>query len=166
MSRLFFKFHENFTQQEKYWKYHVRFILSRRKWLFWGIYKWQWKLSLHHSSTISVWAYKEKKCGNESHEKETTETIVRRYSSKYVLLKILQESTCAKNNLSKRDQLYRKETLLKINFTNFKKETLTQVFFYKFCEIFMNTFFTEHLQWLLLKLNIPMLQLPIYYMLE
>ena len=122
-----------------------------------------------HSTILQPFQFeptKKKKCGNESHEKETTETIVRRYSSKYVLLKILQESTCAKNNLSKRDQLYRKETLLKINFTNFKKETLTQLFFYKFCEIFMNTFFTEHLQWLLLKLNIPMLQLPIYYMLE
>ena len=122
-----------------------------------------------HSTILQPFQFeptKKQKCGNESHEKETTETIVRRYYSKYVLLKVLQESTCAKNNLSKRDQLYRKETLLKINFTNFKKETLTQVFFYKFCEIFMNTFFTEHLQWLLLKLNIPMLQLPIYYMLE
>ena len=32
---------------------------------------------LHHSSTIS-----EKMCGNESHEKETTEAVVRRYSSR------------------------------------------------------------------------------------
>ena len=27
-----------------------------------------------------------------------------------------------------------------------KKDTLTQVFFCEFCEIFKNTFFTEHLQ--------------------
>ena len=27
----------------------------------------------------------------------------------------------------------------------FKKETLAQVFFYEFCEISKNTFFTEHL---------------------
>ena len=27
-----------------------------------------------------------------------------------------------------------------------KKETLTQVFSFEFCEIFKNTFFTEHLQ--------------------
>ena len=32
----------------------------------------------------------------------------------------------------------------------FKKETLTQVFPCEFCEISKNTFFTEHLQWLLL----------------
>ena len=31
-----------------------------------------------------------------------------------------------------------------------KKETLTQVFSNEFCEISMNTFFTEHLRWLLL----------------
>ena len=31
-----------------------------------------------------------------------------------------------------------------------KKETLTQVFFCKFYEIFKNTFFMEHLQWRLL----------------
>ena len=27
----------------------------------------------------------------------------------------------------------------------YQKETLTQVFSFEFCEIFMNTFFTEHL---------------------
>ena len=31
-----------------------------------------------------------------------------------------------------------------------KKETLAQVFSCNFCEIFKNTFFTEHLWWLLL----------------
>ena len=31
-----------------------------------------------------------------------------------------------------------------------KKETLAQVFPCEFCEIFKNTFFTEHLRWLLL----------------
>ena len=30
-------------------------------------------------------------------------------------------------------------------FCNFKKQTLTQVFSYEFCEIFKTTFFTEHL---------------------
>ena len=29
---------------------------------------WQWSLSLHHSSTISVWAWTEKMCGSKSHE--------------------------------------------------------------------------------------------------
>ena len=32
----------------------------------------------------------------------------------------------------------------------FKKETLAQVFSCEFCEISKNTFFTEHLRWLLL----------------
>ena len=31
-----------------------------------------------------------------------------------------------------------------------KKQTLTQVFFCKFCEVFKGTFLTDHLQWLLL----------------
>ena len=36
-----------------------------------------------------------------------------------------------------------------------KKETLTQVFSCEFFEIFKNTFFfTEHLQWLLLKMQL------------
>ena len=35
-----------------------------------------------HSSTISVWAWTEKTCDNESHDKETTEAVFRRYSSK------------------------------------------------------------------------------------
>ena len=32
-----------------------------------------------------------------------------------------------------------------------KKETIAQMFSCEFCEIFKNTFFTEHLRWLLLK---------------
>ena len=32
------------------------------------------------------------------------------------------------------------------------KESLAQVFSYEFCEIFKNTFFIEHLRWLLLKM--------------
>ena len=40
---------------------------------------------------------------------------------------------------------------LQVEACNFlKKETLSQVFSCKFCEIFKNTFFTEHLRWLLL----------------
>ena len=42
-----------------------------KKWFFWGKYKWQWKLSLHHSSSISFWTWTEKTCGTESHQKET-----------------------------------------------------------------------------------------------
>ena len=38
----------------------LRFIFSWRKWLFCGKYKWQWKLSFHHSLTISVWIWTEK----------------------------------------------------------------------------------------------------------
>ena len=42
-------------------------------------------------------------------------------------------------------------SLLQPQACNFiKKETLAQVFSCEFCEIFKNTFFTEHLRWLLL----------------
>ena len=34
-----------------------------------------------------------------------------------------------------------------------KNETLTRVFSFEFCEISKNTFFTEHLRWLLLKIK-------------
>ena len=38
--------------------------------------------------------------------------------------------------------------------TNFiEKGTLTQVFFREFCEIFKNTFFTEHLWFALIMIN-------------
>ena len=41
-----------------------------------------------------------------------------------------------------------------------KKESMAQVFFCQFCEIFKNTFFTEHLLWLFLKLAVaPIKQL-------
>ena len=40
-------------------------------------------LSLHHSSTIYKLSLNKKKtCGNESHERETTEAVVLGYSSK------------------------------------------------------------------------------------
>ena len=46
-----------------------------------------------------------------------------------------QENTCARISF-----------LIKLQACNFiKKETLTQVFSCEFCEIFKNTFFTEHL---------------------
>ena len=35
-------------------------------------------------------------------------------------------------------------------FVEVEKETLVQVFSCKFCEIYKNTFFTEHLWWLVL----------------
>ena len=38
-----------------------------------------------------------------------------------------------------------------LNACNFIKETPAQVFFCEFCEIFQNTFFKEHLWWLLLE---------------
>ena len=41
-----------------------------------------------------------------------------------------------------------KKTLKK---RGYKKETLTQVFSSEICKIFKNTFFIEHLRWLLLQ---------------
>ena len=45
-----------------------------------------------------------KTCDNESHKKGTTEAVVRRYSSKYLFLKILQisqENTCVEVSFNK-----------------------------------------------------------------
>ena len=45
-----------------------------------------------------------------------------------------QENTCDRASF-----------LIKLQTNFIKKETLTQVFSFEFCEIFKNTFFTEHL---------------------
>ena len=43
-----------------------------------------------------------------------------------------------------------------------KKETLTQMFSWEFCEIFKNSLFTEHLWWLFLKLDGRLLHIFFY----
>ena len=43
-----------------------------------------------------------------------------------------------------------------------KKETLSQVLFCEFCEIVKNTFFIEHLRWLLLKWSANLTLLTTY----
>ena len=53
------------------------------------------------------------------------------------ILKISQENTCARVSFLKKLQAFA------CNFI--KKETLWHVFSCEFCEIFINTFFTEHL---------------------
>ena len=62
------------------------------------------------------------------------EAVTQRSSVKKVLLEILRNSLENTSGL----QLYK------------KKETLALVFSFEFCEISKNTFFTEHLRWLLL----------------
>ena len=62
------------------------------------------------------------------------EAVTQRSSVKKVLLEILRNSLENASGL----QLYK------------KKETLALVFSFEFCEISKNTFFTEHLRWLLL----------------
>ena len=52
----------------------------------------------------------------------------------------LTRNTCARVSFSIK---FRPATLI-------KKETLAQVFFCEFCENFKNTFFTDHLRWLIL----------------
>ena len=72
-----------------------------------------------------------------------------RYSVKTVFSKISQnsqENTCARISY-----------LIKLQASACsctKKETLTQVFSSKFCEIFKDAFLTEHIRWLLLFLSI------------
>ena len=77
----------------------------------------------------------------------TIEAVVRRCSIKKVFLKISQisqEETCARDSFLIR-------LLQACNFI--KKEALSQVFSCEICEIFKNTFFIEHLWWLLLLLH-------------
>ena len=76
-----------------------------------------------------------------------SEAVAQRYSVKKVLLEISQnsqENTCTRGSF-----LIKKNFIKKVlNFI--KKEYLAQVFFCEFCEVSKNTFFTEHLRWLLL----------------
>ena len=70
------------------------------------------------------------------------EAVVRKCSVKKVFLQISQnslENTCARDSF-----------LIKF----IKKETLAQAFSCEFCEISKNTFFIEHLRWLLLYTHI------------
>ena len=72
--------------------------------------------------------------------------VAQRCSVKKIFLKTSQnsqENTCA------RVSFFIKFQASACNFI--KKETLVQVFFCEFCEIFKNTFFIKHLRWLLLK---------------
>ena len=77
-------------------------------------------------------------------------------SSKQVFLKLLQnsqENTCVGISFNK---LYQKLNLI-INFI--KKKLQHRYFLAKFAKFLRSTFFTENLRWLLLKLNIFILQL-------
>ena len=86
---------------------------------------------------------------NSSICKALSEPVARRCSVKNVFLEILQNSQ--ENNCARVSFLIR----LQASARNFiKKETLAQVFSCEFCEILKKTFFTEHLQWLLLLLHI------------
>ena len=80
--------------------------------------------------------------------KKLSEAVARRCFVKMVFLEIsqnLQENNCARVSF-----------LIKLHpeACNFiKKETLAQVFSCEFCVISNNTFFIEHLRWLLLKFS-------------
>ena len=63
-SVIVFKFHWILNQWEKHCKNTMSdlyFNEESEENVSWGKYKWQWRLSLYHSSSISVWAWKEKK---------------------------------------------------------------------------------------------------------
>ena len=82
---------------------------------------------------------------------ETLEAVIRSCSSKYVFLKISQisqENTCV--GVLWGLQLY-------------QKETPTQMVSCEIYKIFRNTFFTEHLQWLLLTLCVLKLFNEVYF---
>ena len=72
-----------------------------------------------------------------------SEVVIRSCSVKKVFLKISQNSqgnTCVRVSL-----------LIKLQTSGnvIKRETLAHVIPYELCEIFMNTFFIEHIRWLL-----------------
>ena len=71
---------------------------------------------------------------------EDAEAVARRCSVKNVPLKVSQNS--------------QENICVSVSFLNFiEKETLTQVISSEFCKNLKNTFFTEHLRWLLLKMD-------------
>ena len=78
-------FQVSFDPAKEYWKYEMSdlYFNGESDYSEAEFYKRQWRLLLYHSSAISVWAWSEKTMfGNESHEKDTTEAAVHRYSSK------------------------------------------------------------------------------------
>ena len=77
---------------------------------------------------------------------DSNRTNHQRCSVKTLLLKISQNS---KENTCSRVSILIELQAEVYNFI--KKETLAQVFSCEFCEIFKNTFFIEHLWWLLLE---------------
>ena len=108
---------------------------------------YQW-VPVEHSSKLST--NKNVRCIQEKIERRRSEAVTRSYSVKKVFLnflKNLQENTCTRVSF-----------LIKPEACDFiKKETLTQVFFCEFCEIFKKTFFIERLWWLLLDNSNPLL---------
>ena len=92
-------------------------------------------------------------CKTLSKALELSEAVVQGCSVKKVFLKFTGKHLC--QSLFFNEVAGRPETLLKKRLwhaCNFiKKETLAEVFSCEFCEFFKNSFFTEHLWWLLLK---------------
>ena len=80
-----------------------------RKLLFWEKYKWQWRLSSHHSAIISIEPKQKITCGNISHEKKIYRSS-RSHIFFRIFLKMSQESTyvgvslCCWVNIKKRLQ--------------------------------------------------------------
>ena len=91
-----------------------------------------------------------KTCGSESHEKETTDAVVCRYSKNRFL----------RNFADLLKSLFNKD----LQVCNFVKKRLQYKSFpLKFAKFLRTTFFTEHLRWLLLKLNIFMQYWPEHF---
>ena len=93
-----------------------------------------------------------KTCGNESHEKETTEAVSR--FQVFFKMGVLKNFANFTGKHMRLESLF--NTVAGLQACNFIKKRLNTG----------NTFFAEHLNWLLFKLKIYMLQLRIYYILE
>ena len=113
-----------------------------KKSIFSNLYVLISTLSYHLHSCMRYVSYQK----NRLFYVEITEAVVQRCSVKKVFLEISQnsqESICTGDSFLIKLQAW-PVTLL-------KKKSLAQVFPCKFCKISKNTFFTEHLRWLLLK---------------
>ena len=107
-----------------------------------------------YSTILQPFQFEPERKKTVDNEKETTEAVVSRNSLKWVFLKISQIS---QENANVGVSFNKIPSLKVCSFI--KKRFQHWCFPVKFAIFLRTRFFTEHLQWLLLKLNILMLEL-------
>ena len=144
-------------------KIQLHIYILMKKSLFWGKYKWQWQVTftLPFFNHFSL-SFNRKKNG------WLWEPWERNYRSsrshKFFKIDFLKNIAKFQSKIPVLESLSNRAASLKA--WNFIKRLQHRCFPVKFAKFLRTAFFTEHLRWLLLKLNILMLQLPIYYVLK